>query len=151
MDLLRFITAGSVDDGKSTLIGRLLYDSKSILADQLEALERQSRNKEDGEIDWNWPARKIFNRSRGFIPWPGAYSFFRGRMFHIWRSGVSSELSGEPGQMIPQKKRLLIVCSGATVLEAVEVQVEGKKRMSAEAFLNGHQVKDGEMLGVKVA
>jgi sulfate adenylyltransferase subunit 1 len=51
VDLLRFITAGSVDDGKSTLIGRLLYDSKSILSDQLEALERQSRNKEDGEID----------------------------------------------------------------------------------------------------
>ncbi|GGA86963.1 sulfate adenylyltransferase subunit 1 [Puia dinghuensis] len=51
MDLLRFITAGSVDDGKSTLIGRLLYDSKSILADQLAALEQQSKNKEDGEID----------------------------------------------------------------------------------------------------
>ncbi len=51
MDLLRFITAGSVDDGKSTLIGRLLYDSKNILTDQLAALERQSRNKEDGEID----------------------------------------------------------------------------------------------------
>jgi sulfate adenylyltransferase subunit 1 len=51
MDLLRFITAGSVDDGKSTLIGRLLYDSKNILTDQLEALERQSRNKEDGGID----------------------------------------------------------------------------------------------------
>jgi sulfate adenylyltransferase subunit 1 len=51
MDLLRFITAGSVDDGKSTLIGRLLYDSKSIMIDQLEAIERQSRNKEDGEID----------------------------------------------------------------------------------------------------
>jgi sulfate adenylyltransferase subunit 1 len=51
VDLLRFITAGSVDDGKSTLIGRLLYDSKSILADQLAALEKQSRNKEDGEID----------------------------------------------------------------------------------------------------
>ncbi|PWT72694.1 MAG: sulfate adenylyltransferase [Bacteroidetes bacterium] len=51
MDLLRFITAGSVDDGKSTLIGRLLYDSKSILIDQLEALEKQSKNREDGEID----------------------------------------------------------------------------------------------------
>jgi sulfate adenylyltransferase subunit 1 len=51
MDLLRFITAGSVDDGKSTLIGRLLFDSKSILIDQLEALERQSRNSQDGEID----------------------------------------------------------------------------------------------------
>jgi sulfate adenylyltransferase subunit 1 len=51
MDLLRFITAGSVDDGKSTLIGRLLYDSKSILSDQLEALERHSKNKEEGSID----------------------------------------------------------------------------------------------------
>ena len=51
MDLLRFITAGSVDDGKSTLIGRLLYDSKSILADQLEAVERSTRNKEHGGID----------------------------------------------------------------------------------------------------
>lgn len=51
MDILRFITAGSVDDGKSTLIGRLLYDSKSILADQLEALEKQSKNKNADGID----------------------------------------------------------------------------------------------------
>lgn len=51
MDILRFITAGSVDDGKSTLIGRLLYDSKSILADQLAAIEKQSKNREKGEID----------------------------------------------------------------------------------------------------
>ena len=51
MDLLRFITAGSVDDGKSTLIGRLMYDSKNILIDQLEQLEKHSRNKQAGEID----------------------------------------------------------------------------------------------------
>lgn len=51
MDILRFITAGSVDDGKSTLIGRLLYDSKSILADQLEAVERASKNRSDGTVD----------------------------------------------------------------------------------------------------
>jgi sulfate adenylyltransferase subunit 1 len=51
LDILRFITAGSVDDGKSTLIGRLLYDSKSILIDQLEAIEKQSKNKDDGDID----------------------------------------------------------------------------------------------------
>ena len=51
MDILRFITAGSVDDGKSTLIGRLLYDSKSILIDQLAAIEKQSKNKEEGDID----------------------------------------------------------------------------------------------------
>lgn len=51
MDLLRFITAGSVDDGKSTLIGRLLYDSKSIMIDQLQAIEQQSRHRQGGEID----------------------------------------------------------------------------------------------------
>ena len=51
MDLLRFITAGSVDDGKSTLIGRLLYDSKSIMIDQLQAIEQQSKHKQGGEID----------------------------------------------------------------------------------------------------
>lgn len=51
MDILRFLTAGSVDDGKSTLIGRLLYDSKNILADQLEAIEKSTKNREDGEVD----------------------------------------------------------------------------------------------------
>lgn len=51
MDILRFLTAGSVDDGKSTLIGRLLYDSKNILIDQLEALERSSKLREDGSVD----------------------------------------------------------------------------------------------------
>lgn len=51
MDILRFITAGSVDDGKSTLIGRLLYDSKSIMIDQLEAIEKQTKNREEGDID----------------------------------------------------------------------------------------------------
>ncbi|WP_407483399.1 sulfate adenylyltransferase subunit 1 [Elizabethkingia meningoseptica] len=51
MDILRFITAGSVDDGKSTLIGRLLYDSKSILQDQLEVLEKHSKNKNEEGVD----------------------------------------------------------------------------------------------------
>ena len=51
MDILRFITAGSVDDGKSTLIGRLLYDSKSIMIDQLKAIEQQTKNREEGEIN----------------------------------------------------------------------------------------------------
>ncbi|RYD91974.1 MAG: sulfate adenylyltransferase, partial [Sphingobacteriales bacterium] len=51
MDILKFITAGSVDDGKSTLIGRLLYDSEAILADQLEALHSSNRKNDDGSID----------------------------------------------------------------------------------------------------
>jgi len=108
--------------------------------------------KEDGEIDWNWPAAKIFNRSRGFLPWPGAYSFFRGQMFHIWKGRVASDApSGEPGRMIPQKRRLLIACGQRTALEAIEVQLEGRKRISAEAFLNGQHLGDDEILGEKVA
>src|SRR5690625_3857923 len=51
MDLLRFTTAGSVDDGKSTLIGRLLYDSKSIFEDQYEAIERSSQLQGNGEVN----------------------------------------------------------------------------------------------------
>ena len=53
MDILRFTTAGSVDDGKSTLIGRLLYDSKSILSDQLEAIKKSTKNNGNGEIDFS--------------------------------------------------------------------------------------------------
>ena len=53
--------------------------------------------------------------------------------------------------MIPQKKRLLVACGGGTVLDLIEVQMEGRKRMSAEAFLNGQHLKENEMLGEKVA
>ncbi len=108
--------------------------------------------KEDGLIDWNLPAEKIFNRSRGLLPWPGAYSFFRGQMFHIWKSRVSGEaLQGSPGLMSAMDKRLLIACGERTELELIEVQVEGRKRMSGTAFMNGHHLHDDEMLGVKVA
>src|SRR5690606_12582424 len=51
MDILKFITAGSVDDGKSTLIGRLLYDTGSVLQDQLEAIQRSSKKNDDGTVD----------------------------------------------------------------------------------------------------
>ena len=66
MDLLRFITAGSVDDGKSTLIGRLLYDSKNILIDQLEALEKSTKNRTDGSVDQAYLARtdKLYGGDR---------------------------------------------------------------------------------------
>ena len=51
MDILKFLTAGSVDDGKSTLIGRMLYDTESILHDQLEAIQNSNRKNDDGTID----------------------------------------------------------------------------------------------------
>jgi len=138
--------------GAELLVETLRADPAPVKQDPGEATYAPILKKEDGLIDWNWPAGKIFNRSRGFLPWPGAYSFFRGQMFHIWRSRVSRHApGGQPGQVIPQTKRLLIACGEGSTLEPIEVQVEGRKRMSAEAFLNGHQLRDGEMLGVRAA
>jgi methionyl-tRNA formyltransferase len=104
--------------------------------------------KEDGVIDWNWTAEKVSNRARGFLPWPGAYSFFRGQLFHVWKARIAEEPGvGDPGWLMPQKKRLLVTCGDGTALELLEVQVEGRKRLSVEAFLNGQRLEDDEMLG----
>jgi methionyl-tRNA formyltransferase len=106
--------------------------------------------KEDGLIDWTWPAEKIVNRTRGFLPWPGAYTFFRDQGFHIWKARVAAEPgSGHPGRLRPLKKRLLIDCGEETALEAIEVQIEGRKRMPAEPFLSGHHLNEKETLGVQ--
>ncbi len=138
--------------GAELLVETLRENPTPVKQDPAEATYAPILKKEDGEIDWNWPASRIFNRSRGFLPWPGAYSFFRGQIFHVWKLRVSSDgPSGQPGQMIVQKKRLFIACGEATVIEPIEVQVEGRKRMPAEAFLNGQHLKDNETLGVKTA
>jgi methionyl-tRNA formyltransferase len=138
------------EGGAQLLVETLGDNSTPVKQDPNEATLAPILKKEDGEIDWNWPAAKIFNRSRGFQPWPGAYSYFRGQMFHIWKSRVSGEaLQGEPGLMSAMEKRLLIACGERTELELIEVQIEGRKRMSGTAFMNGHHLKDDEKLGVK--
>jgi methionyl-tRNA formyltransferase len=101
--------------------------------------------KEDGKIDWNRPASEIVNRSRGLVPWPGAYTRFRGGQFNIWRARACSE-NAEPGLLVTGGKRL-IAGAGDGSVELVEVQLEGRKRMDAAAFLNGYQVKAGERFG----
>jgi methionyl-tRNA formyltransferase len=139
------------DAGAQLLVDTLRDNPTPVKQDPNEATLAPILKKEDGEIDWNWPAEKIFNRSRGLLPWPGAYSYFRGQMFHIWKSRVSGEaLQGDPGLMSAMEKRLLIACGGRTELELIEVQIEGRKRMSGTAFMNGHHLKDDEKLGVKV-
>ncbi|MGA2212425.1 MAG: methionyl-tRNA formyltransferase [Bryobacteraceae bacterium] len=148
LDLGRRLSAA----GAQLLVETLRDNPAPAKQDSAQATYAPILKKEDGQIDWNWRAGKIFNRSRGFLPWPGAYSFFRGQVFHIWKSRPSNDgPGGEPGQMISLKKRLLIACGEATTLEPLEVQVEGRKRMSAEAFLNGQQLGAHEMLGVKAA
>ncbi len=138
--------------GAELLVNTLRDNPAPIQQDPAEATYAPILKKEDGLIDWNWKASKIFNRSRGFLPWPGAYSFFRGQMFHIWKARVASDaMQGTPGLMSAMQKRVLIACGERTELELLEVQVEGRKRMSAGAFMNGYHLKDDEMLGVKVA
>ncbi len=117
--------------------------------DNLQASLAPILKKEDGEVDWNWPARKIFNRARGFLPWPGAYSYFRGQIFHIWKARVADEPGeGAPGRLTPLKKRLLVSSGEGSALELLEVQIEGRKRMPAEAFLNGHRLDENERFDV---
>jgi methionyl-tRNA formyltransferase len=139
--------------GAELLVETLRENPAPLKQDPAEATLAPILKKEDGEIDWNWTGAKIFNRSRGLLPWPGAYSFFRGQIFHIWKSRIASDgpPTANPGQMISQKKRLLVGCGERTTLELIEVQVEGRKRMSAEAFLNGQHLRDDEILGGKVA
>ena len=104
--------------------------------------------REDGEIDFRRTAREIFNRWRGFQPWPGAYTSLKGKKLVISRMAVADGFaaSAAAGELLVEDRRLLIACEGSWI-EAIEVQPEGKKRMHAADFLRGHALKSGEKLG----
>jgi methionyl-tRNA formyltransferase len=104
--------------------------------------------KEDGAIDWSRPALEIHNRARGFQPWPGAYTSFRGQALNIWKTRVADETaSAAPGTVVSARRRMLVACGGRSCLELVELQLEGRKRMPAGDFLNGQRVNENEILG----
>ena len=135
--------------GAKLLVRTLQENPASVKQDSAEATLAPILKKEDGIIDWTWPAERIVNRVRGFLPWPGAYTSFRNQGFHIWKARVAEEYgSGHPGRLRPLKKHLLIDCGEGTALEAIEVQIEGRKRMPVEAFLNGQHLNENETLGV---
>jgi methionyl-tRNA formyltransferase len=100
--------------------------------------------KEDGHIDWSQPATAIHNRVRGLQPWPGAQTLFRGHTLSIWKSRVA-EGGGAPGTVLSM--RPLLIATGDGALELQEVQLEGRKRMSADAFVNGHRMTPDDKLG----
>jgi methionyl-tRNA formyltransferase len=100
--------------------------------------------KEDGLIDWRQTAQAIHNRVCGFQPWPGAYTRFRGQQLHIWKSRAAAGELGAPGRLL--RHPLRAVC-GEGALELIEVQLEGRKRIAAEAFANGQRITDGDILG----
>lgn len=102
--------------------------------------------KEDGRIDWQSPAQQIHNLIRGFQPWPGAHTVFRGQSLHIWRARLASRRSGlAPGALVHEGAVFATGGDGAC-LELLEVQLEGRKRMPAEIFANGHRLMQNELL-----
>jgi methionyl-tRNA formyltransferase len=131
VETLRGLKAGSIHPRKQ---------------DQVQATLAPILKKSDGLIDFSRSAAEILNRMRGFQPWPGAYSKFRGKNLQVWKAAAldrplpSSELKTEGD-------RLLVGCGAGTAIELLEMQLEGKKRTSAGDFLRGYRPLPGEKLG----
>jgi methionyl-tRNA formyltransferase len=120
----------------STIMPEAQNDAQATLAPILK--------REDGHIDWTAGPQEILNRARGFQPWPGAYGFLRGQRFHVWRGAIADRRLA-PGALFAEGKRLFAGCGGGAI-ELLEIQLEGKKRMAASAFLNGFSIAAGEVL-----
>ena len=104
--------------------------------------------KEDGLIEWTQPAAEVVNRCRGFLPWPGCYTTFRGQLLHIGKARArEGAMEAPPGALLPGKRELLVACGDGTLVELLEVQPEGRKVIPAQAFLNGYRPGHRELLG----
>ena len=102
--------------------------------------------KEDARIDFQRTAQEICNRLRGFQPWPGAFTSFRTKNLHVWSARpLESKLAS--AELAISTDRLIVGCGGSTALELVELQPEGKKRMTARDFIHGYRPHGGEKLG----
>jgi methionyl-tRNA formyltransferase len=162
--LLRSATAIGPRETAPELSRRLSQTGAALLIEALESIasgsavyEKQNDaeatlapilQKEDGRIDWSRTALEIDNRLRGFTPWPGAFSSFRGQLLQLVRVAVDPQTSAlAPGTIIKDKRRMLAACGRASTLEIQELQLQGKKRMAAESFLNGYRFAPGEKFG----
>jgi methionyl-tRNA formyltransferase len=104
--------------------------------------------REDGWIDFSRNAKQIYDRWRGFQPWPGAHTLLRGKKLIVQKMHVAGGGGGEPGVVEVQGDALLVGCGGGSLIGLDGVQLEGKRRMSAAEFLRGNQVRNGERLGL---
>src|SRR5208337_2368596 len=104
--------------------------------------------REDGLIDFSRTAVDTWNRLRGFQPWPGAFTTFRGKTLHLHSAITAHEVAVvAPAQLAMENGRLLLGFARGTALEVRELQPEGKKRMSARDFVNGYRPREDEALG----
>ncbi len=140
--LLIVETLGMLDHGE--IIPALQDNSQASFAPPLK--------KDDGRIDWSLPARAIYNRIRGLDPWPGAFTLFRRKSCHVWGKLVSLENSGgephPPGTIRIEPSGAFVSCGERDLLRLEFVQLEGRKRVTAQEFVNGARLAPGERFGL---
>lgn len=150
-------TGGSLFDKLAQVGAQLCVETMDIIEagkaeyipqNNEEATHTSMIRKELGLIDWNKSAVEIERLIRGLNPWPSAYTNLSGKTFKIWKAKVvSEENTYEPGCICRIDKAGMYVQTGKGILLLTEVQMEGKKRMDADAFLRGYQIEEGSFFG----
>lgn len=149
-------TGGSLHDKLSVIGGDLCVETLKQLeagtvtpAPQGETPTRYAKmlTKDMGRIDFERPAVEIERLIRGLNPWPSAFASLHDKTLKIWDANVvEGDENAKPGEVIAVSKKSFTVMTGEKALEIMEMQLEGKKRMTTEAFLRGYTVKKGEIL-----
>ena len=152
-------TGGSLHDKLAEAGAKLCVETLKCLEDKTATWEPQGESttayakmldKNLGNINWNDPAVQIERLIRGLNPWPSAYTFYNGKTLKLWEADVLEEAvpaGAVPGQVLQADKHGLTVATGEGILKINELQLEGKKRMPADALLRGFTITPGEILG----
>ena len=144
-DILPTETGASLHDRLAQIAPEVLLESLRLLEknsasripqDSAQATYAPKLNRDDGRIDWSEPAELIERKIRAFDPWPGAFMKINERNLKIFSASLV-DLSGKPGEILLSEKEL-VVAAGKRALSLSELQLEGKKRMTAAEFLRGH-------------
>jgi methionyl-tRNA formyltransferase len=131
-----------------TLRGLESGQVRPVPQDHAKATLAPILRKEDGRIDFARTANEVFNRLRGFQPWPGAYTTFRSKTLQVHKARPSERsVPLDPGEIAVKLTQLVAGCGHGSALELVEIQMEGKRRMLAREFINGYRPKTGDHLG----
>ena len=145
IDILPDDTGGSLQDRLAQIAPEALLESLRMLEknsapripqDNAQATWAPKLKREHGRIDWSEMAEAIERKIRAFNPWPGAFMEISGRNLKIFSASVV-DLSGEPGEILKSENEL-VIAAGKGALLLGEVQLEGKRKMSAAEFLRGH-------------
>lgn len=149
-------TTGSLHDKLASMGADLLIETFKALENGTLSREKQDDSKscyakmftkEFGKIDFNKSAEEIERLIRGLNPWPSAYTCLDGKTLKIWSADVvETETEGSIGEIVEVKKDALIVKTGNKALAIKELQLEGKKRMTVDAFLRGYPVHTNTIL-----